>query len=238
MGDQLKILQEERFDFIEGWGTPCSQGLRRLGETRVPFAEWFYPVHLSIEYDGTPPPTESVLYQLNFYRQVYVEDTLLPEFLRRMEPVFQIWRETGSWTLLHPWMEAMLPWDRAAEYIDGVLKSLPPHILSGGQVLLWCCSRTVANAPLFMQPEGKLVMGLGIQPAVSRYLVAMVRSLMNRAGDLAMQIGGKRYLSGWVEFDHARWKEHFGHMWPRILQWKKFFDSNGLLNPDFIRYSE
>jgi cytokinin dehydrogenase len=238
MEDHSRILVEQRFDFVEGWCAPCMQGMRNLGDTRIPFAEWFYPVHLTLEYADGTTPTDSLLSGLRHYRKVYVEDISLPDFLRRMEPVFQIWHESGSWRLPHPWMEVILPWDRAGEYIQGVLKSFPPTLLAGGHVLLWPCRGGASNAPMFVYPEGDFVMGFGILPAVPRKNLGMALSLLNKASDLVMQVGGKRYLSGWVEFDHTRWKAHYGPMWPKVLEWKGFFDPGGVMNPGFIKYRE
>ena len=237
MEDQTRILHNQKFDFVEGWCAPCVQGLKTFGEARVPFAEWFYPVHLTVEHGGTAP-SESILAGLNFYRHVHTEDVALSVYVQRLEPVFQMWRESGGWNLAHPWMEVILPWERAAEYIQGVLRSFPPNLLIGGHVLLWPCTGAAANAPLFMHPEGDFVMGFGILPAVPRHLVEMSVSLLNRASDLCIQLGGKRYLSGWVEFDHDKWKAHFGDQWHQFVQWKEFFDPNGLLNPGFLKYTE
>jgi len=95
MTDQTRILSDLRFDFVEGWCSPCLQGLRRMGETKVPFAQWFYPVQLTIEYDKLPP-SDSEIADLHYYRKVYQEDSTLQEFVFRLEPVFQLWREGGS----------------------------------------------------------------------------------------------------------------------------------------------
>jgi cytokinin dehydrogenase len=238
MADNARIVQEQRFDFIEGWCAPCVQGMRTLGDARVPFAEWFHPVHLTLEYTDGVIPTDSLLSGLKYYRKIYVEDTSLADFLRRMEPVFQIWHESGSWRLPHPWMEVILPWDRAGEYIQGVLKSFPPTLLEGGQVLLWPFRGDASGTPMFVHPEGDLAMGFGIHPAVPRKHLGMALSLLNKASDLVTQVGGKRYLSGWVEFDHSRWKAHYGSMWPKVLEWKRFFDPNGVLNPGFVKYQD
>ncbi len=48
MEDQTRILHKQKFDFVEGWCAPCVQGLKTFGEAKVPFAEWFYPVHLTV----------------------------------------------------------------------------------------------------------------------------------------------------------------------------------------------
>jgi len=237
MSDQTRVLSDQRFDFVEGWASPCVQGLRTLGGMRIPFAEWFYPVQLSVEYADSAP-SESLLGDLKFYRSVYLEDSSLAAFFRRMEPVFQLWRESGSWNLPHPWMEVVLPWEGAGQYIQGVLKSFPPNLIAGGHVLLWPCRGNVSEAPMFVHPPGEFVMGFGILPAVPRHLLRMAFSLLEKASDLAMQVGGKRYLSGWIDFDHARWKSHFGAAWPTVLEWKRFFDPNGVLNPGFFKYRE
>lgn len=233
MLDQRKMIDHQQFDFLEGWSVPCTQGLRTLGETRVSFAEWFYPFHVTVEYGESPPP-DSVVSGLQYYRKVHVEDSGIYDFLRRMEPVFQTWREAGSWTLAHPWMETFLPWERAAEYIQGVLKSFPPHLLAGGQVLFWPCLNSNEELPLLARPAGTHVIGFGILPAVQRHQVGMTISLLNRASDLVMQVSGKRYLSGWVEFDEDRWRAHFGSNWDQILNWKNFFDPNRVLNASFV----
>jgi cytokinin dehydrogenase len=237
MKDQAHVLRSQKFDYIEGWCSPCVQGLKTFGEAKVPFAEWFYPVHLTVEHGGTAP-SDSILAGLKFYRHVHTEDVSFPSYVRRLEPVFQMWRESGSWNMAHPWMEVVLPWERAAEYIQGVLRSFPPNLLIGGHVLLWPCTGSTTNAPLFMRPDGDFVMGFGILPAVPRHLVKMAVSLLNRASDLCIQLGGKRYLSGWVDFDHERWKAHFGDQWPQFVQWKEFFDPKGVLNPGFLKYTE
>ena len=80
-------------------------------------------------------------------------------------------------------------------------------------------------------------MGFGVLPSVQRQLTGMTVSLLNKASDLVRQVGGKRYLSGYLDYDFQEWEEHYGAMWPKVIQLKSFFDPNGILNPGFIRYS-
>ena len=81
-------------------------------------------------------------------------------------------------------------------------------------------------------------MGFGILPAVPRRMLDLVLPLLGKASDLCMAVGGKRYLSGWVNFTHQQWREHFGDVWPKILEWKRFYDPRGILNPGFLEYRD
>jgi FAD/FMN-containing dehydrogenase len=49
-------------------------------------------------------------------------------------------------------------------------------------------------------------------------------------------MGGKRYLSGWVKFDPNQWKAQYGDLWPKVVELKKKFDPQGVLNPGFVKY--
>jgi FAD/FMN-containing dehydrogenase len=47
-------------------------------------------------------------------------------------------------------------------------------------------------------------------------------------------MGGKRYLSGYVAFTEAGWREHFGPMWEPFAAAKRRWDPDGVLNPGFV----
>ena len=236
MDDLEKVLEEERADYIECWAAPCVQGFRGVAGNRMSFAEWFYPVQFTIEYASDPPQDDFVLADLAFYRRVHVEDGSLLEFVNRLESVFDHWRQIGTWSHAHPWMEAILPWETAVNYIEGVLKDFPPNLLVGGQVLMLPSRGTISSAPLFRHPKGKLVMGVGILPAVSKQFLPKVFPILSKASELCLKVGGKRYLSGWIEFEHDQWKDHFGSAWLKLVEWKQFYDPKGVLNPGFINY--
>ncbi|MGH9447610.1 MAG: hypothetical protein ACRD3O_18050, partial [Terriglobia bacterium] len=50
----------------------------------------------------------------------------------------------------------------------------------------------------------------------------------------AIMMGGKRYLSGWLNFDAAGWKLHYGDQWPKVVELKKKFDPRNVINPGFL----
>ena len=230
---------------LEGWCTPCLQGMRHIGEGMAlgegmqTFACWLYPLHLTVDLDaGETADDEALLAGLHPYRRVHTEDFTQSEFCHRMDPVFELWRRSGYWDLPHPWMETILPWDTAREYIEQVLAATPPQALGpGGHVLLWPAYGPTSEAPLFMHPPGEFVMGWGILPGVPRAFLQLGLAQLDMASEMSLLYGAKRYLSGYITFDTAeRWAQHFGDQWPRILAAKKKFDPDGIMAPGFIQY--
>jgi cytokinin dehydrogenase len=230
---------------LEGWCTPCLQGMRHigpgmtLGEGIQTFAWWLYPLHLTVDLDQDETADDAALLAgLHPYRHVHTEDFTQSEFCHRMDPVFELWRRSGYWDLPHPWMETILPWDSAREYIEQVLAATPPQALGpGGHVLLWPAYGPTSDVPLFMHPPGEFVMGWGILPGVPRAFLQLGLAQLDMASEMSLLYGAKRYLSGYITFNTAeKWAQHFGDQWPRILAAKKRFDPDGIMAPGFIQY--
>ncbi len=81
MRDQEQILVEQQLDYMESWCVPSPLGFRKHEETLMPFAEWFYPLHLAAEYARDEPDDKAKLDGLHFYRKVHVEDSTLYRIL-------------------------------------------------------------------------------------------------------------------------------------------------------------
>jgi cytokinin dehydrogenase len=235
MQDTRSLMASDRFDYLESWCVPCPQGFRRMGGEPTAFAEWFFPLHATIEYGSEAPPDDTrALSGLSYYKHVHTEERPLFEFAARLEPLFWLWKRGGYWANAHPWMETILPWDGAAAYISQVLAHYPPHALGGGHVLLWPSRGTTSQTPLFMRPASEFVMGFGILPGLPKEFVPAAAPLLDRASDLGFTVGGKRYLSGLVHFDEGRWKAHFGEQWPKLHDLKRRYDPDGILNPGVL----
>lgn len=238
LDDLRTVMDDERFDYLESWCLPCPQGFKNAGGQRQAFAQWFYPLHATVEVDpGGAPEAAQKLSGLKFYRHVHTEDGAIGDFFARLDPLFAIWKRAGAWDFAHPWMESVLPWDTTALYIRRVLENLPPQAIAGGHILLWPARGKASSVPLFMRPASDYLMGFGILPAVPRHHLAEALPRLGMASAASAMMGGKRYLSGWVDFDFAQWKAHYGEKWAAVAELKKKFDPKGILNPGFVKFS-
>ncbi|HEU4401301.1 MAG TPA: FAD-binding protein, partial [Candidatus Polarisedimenticolia bacterium] len=235
--DSRQAIETDRFDYLESWAAPCPQGFRWIGSIKEAFAAWFFPLHATVEFEaGSPPDDAALLAGLSPYRRLHVEDQDLLQFASRLEPLFTLWKRGGFWSLPHLWTETVLPWAPAEPFIAQVLANLPPTTLVGGHVLIWPCRGTVSKVPMFVTPPAPMVVGFGVLPAVPPDLLPQAKARLNQLSELSIAAGGKRYLSGFIEFDRKRWKQHFGDRWDEVCRLKKTFDPDSILNPGFIDY--
>jgi len=238
LDDAVTCMDSPSWDYLESWASPCPQGTKPVNGRRQVFAKWFYPFHPTVEFEPDSPPDDAkMLAGLRPYANLYTDDMPTIDFHERLVPVFELWKKAGTWEFIHPWMELILPWETAADYIDQVLADLPPGILIGGHILLWPAKGTTSQSRLFMRPEGENLVGFGILPAVPPRYWNDVRPLLESASMLGTAMGAKRYLSGYINFTSEQWREHFGDRWPELVAAKKKHDPSGILNPGFIDYS-
>jgi len=235
LGDAKSAMDSDAWDHLESWASPSPQGTKPISGRRQVFARWFYPFHLTVEFDpGSPPDDRALLGGFKPYEHLYTDDVPTIDFFERLMPIFELWRKAGTWEHVHPWMEVVLPYDTAADYIDQVLPDLPPGMLIGGHVLLWPAKGNTSRSRLFMRPPGEDVVGFGILPAIPPRYWSQVRPLLDNASRLSILMGGKRYLSGWIDFTPDEWRAHFGERWEPFVAAKRRYDPDGILNPGFV----
>lgn len=235
LDDARAAMDAGIWDHLESWASPCPQGTKPVAGMRQVFARWFFPFHLTVEFDpGDPPDDRALLRGLRPYETLYTDDLPTVDFLERLEPVFDLWKRGGTWSHVHAWMETVLPWDRAADFIEAVLVDLPPSVLVGGHVLIWPAKGRTSRSRLFMRPPDENLVGFGVLPAIPQHLWEEARPLVENLHRMSLLFGGKRYLSGWIDFTPEEWRAHFGPEWDAWARAKRRWDPDGVLNPGFV----
>lgn len=231
LSDLKTLMNDERFDYLESWCVPLPQGLKKVDGERQPFAQWFFPLHCTVEVDetGVSSASSEKLAGLRYYKHLHTEDGEIGEFFSRLDPLFDLWKTGGFWDCAHPWMECILPWTACALYIRQMTAQMQPQFLTGGHILLWPARGGAAPAPYFCRPDEDYVMGLGILPAIPKRLLNRALPRLKQASQAATMLGGKRYLSGWLDFNPADWKTHLGGHWGKINELKQKYDPAGVL---------
>ncbi|MCG3151281.1 MAG: putative oxidoreductase ORF5 in fasciation locus [bacterium] len=238
MQDTEVMFNEERCDYLESWCVPAAMGFKGSGASREAFAAWFFPMHVTVEFDdlSEAPNLTDISQGLGYYKDMGFQDLEIVEFSNRLERLFTIWRNMGYWDNPHPWMETILPWDVSAEFITTVLSQTPPQSMGGGHILLWPCTNKGGNAPLFRRPpDSPFVMGWGLLPGVPAKFLDIALPRLDMASAMSQAVGGQRYLSGYITFKTVEeWANHFGLQWDWFRSMKAKYDPDRILNPGFI----
>ena len=150
------------------------------------------------------------------------------------------WNEQGGApAFASPWVDHLFVPEVAAGVLAKILAE-PPAPLRMGTCGIIPVAATGTPAPLFTLPphaEGDLLIGLGMFPKVPRGLRKDAIAEMSDYSRTYCAVGGKRYLSGFVDFDSGpQWADHYGAAWPWLTEMKRRHDPHGLLNAGFLRF--
>jgi cytokinin dehydrogenase len=229
LADQRLLSQSARCEYLDGFCTASIQGMRNTPVGRRPFAQWFYALHVGIEYEpGNVPEASTALEGLRPYRVVHVEDNETPRFPLRFDPRFETMHRTGAFQQAHPLFECLLPASVLGELLPKLLDALPLSIGDGHRVY------RVAPRDLprfFMVPDAPEYACFAVLPTgVPAPFLEDVLKAMRRVHAMCMEAGGKRYLAGWLAMiDAEGWRAHYGDRHEAWLAAKRQFDPRHVL---------
>ena len=250
MRDLEVLAGTQRFQYIDGWCLPVPRDLWQMASGQL-FAHRVYAVYLSVEWDEGPPDQEEMLGDLHYTHLRDCSDYPTLGYVTRTETSpFSYdraggWGKPGSgqathssglkwfddWGQSHPGTEGILPWDTFPGFITEVADRLPGPVARTARIMLGPFRGERFKSPLFMRPDGELLMGYGILIETPQSELEEILPILAKESRRIIDAGGKRYLSGWLDFDREGWQEHYGEQWPRMLEWKQEFDPNNILNP-------
>jgi cytokinin dehydrogenase len=217
--DQRTLAHIEGVTAMEGFCSPSAQGLRGVGGRRIPFAEWFFPLQVSFEFNGSAPELPQ---RISPYRTLHVEDDEIGHFPARHDLRIETIRRVGGWERAHPYIGALIDADALAEVLPEVLGTLP--LAEGHRGTFFVAADAVP--PLMALPDSENVVFFAVMyPQVLSPVLADTLEASQRAADLLTEVGGKRYVADWLgepgDFD---WSAHLGTCHERWLESKRAFD--------------
>ena len=219
--DQRRLIDERRFDFVQGQVLPdAAGGWSFLLEA----AKYFSPPNL--------PNDDRQLAGLRYEAVTILPDQSYFDFQNRLAPVVAELIRLGVWFLPHPWINLFVPGSVVNEYVSDVLVDFTPGDING-PVLLYPFWPHLSSRPMLQLPGERVAFILALlrtappDPAVIEAMLESNRTLYEEARD----IGGKQYPIGAIPFTRSDWREHFGDQWRRLVAAKRRYDPNGILTP-------
>jgi FAD/FMN-containing dehydrogenase len=221
--DQKKLIDEGRFDYVEGSVVSTDSG--RAYQLEV--VKYFTP--------GAEPDNSRMLAGLSFEPGTsQVTDGSYFDFANRLAPLVELLKRTGAWALPHPWLDTFVPERVTASFVEQVLAQTPEAEMGQGPILLYPFHLEKLTAPFARAPTGRTaflfsLLRTAVPPTPENVaaLVAKNHALL----DTLTPLGGKRYPVGSVDMSPTDWREHFHPFWERFQHARRSFDPDHVLTP-------
>lgn len=237
LDDQRTLAARAQVDHLEALCSATLHGLH-VGPNarRLPLTSWTYCLQVSSGFDAEVPSDE-LLTGLAFRRVLHSEQTDAVEFSTRYDGRFRMMRLTGADRQPHPWLECVVPHAVAAEAIPRALALLPSFL--GDLHRVFRVAERDHPRSLVFPSSAELVafavLPIGVAPA----LLGDAQKALKAVEELLLSVGGKRYLSGWLEgWNASDFEAHFGshfgawkrardHYDPKHVFTSRLFDTAG-----------
>ncbi|WP_225851109.1 FAD-binding protein [Streptomyces sp. HPF1205] len=228
LDDQRRLAGDGRFAYVEGEVAAQPGG----AYTRYTLEAVAYGPPAGPEPDDT-----ALLRGLRYDTSgVVTRETLgYFDFLDRLAPGVAALEQAGLWSWSHPWLNLLLPGDRAPELAGALLDGLAGQELGpGGVVLLYPLVRDLLRTPLLRAPDDPvpyLMAVLWTLDPSDRAAIA-AREAANRAAyETVRAAGGTQYPVGSIPMTPDDWQAQYGRVWPWFAAAKRRYDPRGLLAP-------
>ncbi|MET8545916.1 FAD-binding protein [Kitasatospora sp. NPDC004799] len=222
LADQQKVMAEGRFDLQVGDVVRSPDG-----------THWRYKAELVAFADtGQSVDTTALLAGLTPAETKVVEQSWR-EYAFRVDGFADYLRAAGYWALPKPWLSVFLPASTARTFMARAAEVLTAADLGAGLLLFYPYQRSKVRAPLAVLPDQETGWHFDLLafPAAGSDTAAMLER-NRRLYDLAVELGGKRYLIGAIpDMTRTDWQRHYGALWDQASRAKRRYDPAGILTP-------
>lgn len=227
LADQVRLIEEQRFDYLEGFAEPVEGGAGWV--FRLEAARYFVP--------GSEPDDDALLAGLSFRPgSVSTVDTGHLGFVNRLDPLVEFLRAIGAWFLPHPWLNLFLPAAAAPALIQSFLDRTTNADMGQGPILMYPFPRARHATRYPVVPHDPVCFLFSLLrtavPPTPEQIEAMLAK--NRLFfEEARAAGGTFYPINALPLTPDDWREHFGGPlgWAIFGLAKQFFDHRGVLTP-------
>jgi FAD/FMN-containing dehydrogenase len=223
--DQVRVMQEKRFDYVEGQAVPNPAG------------GWMYLLEAAFYYTPPAQPDDTGLLAglRNNPGSVTREEKAYRDFAHRLDPLVTLLKTAGAWDVPHPWFDVFVPRSQVIGYIGDALSNLTPADTGNGLVLLYPVPTVLFDRPRLQLPAEPVAFLFDILrfaiPGLSVGVDAMLAA--NRIlYDQVVALGGKRYPIGAIpNYTQQDWKRHYHSEWEKVVSAKRHYDPGDVLTP-------
>ncbi|WP_307795074.1 FAD-binding protein [Actinacidiphila acididurans] len=228
LADQRILAEDGRFGYVEGMVEPDEEGA---------YTKYVLEATAYGPPAGPQRSDEELLRGLWYDRSgpVTAETLSYFDFIDRLAPGVAGLKHDGYWTWSHPWLDVLLPGDRAAELSGALLDGLAGQELGpGGIVLLYPLVRRHLRTPLLRVPDDPVPYLMAVLWALNpadRAAVSARIEANHTTYETVRAAGGTQYPVGAVPMTAADWRGQYGKAWEEFAAAKRRYDPHRLLAP-------
>lgn len=228
LDDQRRLAEDGRFDYVEGQVVQDAGGA---------FTGCILEAVAYGPPAGPEPDDAALLRGLRHDRAGAVTAETLGyfDFLNRLAAGVAALQQAGLWSWAHPWLNLLLPGDRAAELARALLDTMAGRNTGpGGVVLLYPLVSRRLHTPLLRVPDDPVPYLLAVlwtmDPADPAAVAAQVAA-NHAAYETVRRAGGTQYPVGAVPMTSADWRSQYGPARAEFAAARQRYDPRGLLAP-------
>lgn len=216
LADARQLMAREAVHLLSGFALP--------NENPIAGSSHYFVLAASAEMDRIPPRDERHFVEGLSPDSRSVEDLTTRAYLDRLQATFEAYPRPTDRRFAHPWVEHFLPISAVPDYLEAVTARFPTDVL-----LLWPMRTAILRQPMLRLPAAEDVVLVGILCSLRPSDLGDVLPRLRYVDKLGTELGGKRYLSGWLEFDINRWRQHYG-----AERWKEITSLQRRCDPDHL----